>query len=329
MTGPAGFPGPASPGDRRLVGLASVLVDLTVRVPALPARGGDVLGADGGHAAGGGINALATAARLGLRAAYAGRHGTGPSGDAVRRDLAREGITVLRPPEPGADTGTCLVLLEPDGERTFVTVPGVEAVQDRDALAGVGLLPGDALYASGYDLAYPGSGPALSSWLAALPRRADGGPWLLLDPGPLAAQIPREALAAVLRRADAVSLSAAEQAPLGGGEEPVPGLPPDAVVVLRRGADGATVTAPGLTLDVPGRPAPGPVVDSNGAGDVHTGALVAALARGLGWPGALAVAAAAAAWSVTRRGASTGPDPRELAAAFPEAAALLRAAAPH
>ena len=50
----------------RVVGLASVLVDVAVRLPGLPPRGGDVVAADAGRAAGGGINTLAAAARLGL-----------------------------------------------------------------------------------------------------------------------------------------------------------------------------------------------------------------------------------------------------------------------
>ncbi|MBI4941316.1 MAG: sugar kinase, partial [Actinobacteria bacterium] len=60
--------------------------------------------------------------------------------------------------------------------------------------------------------------------------------------------------------------------------------------------------------------APGPVVDTNGAGDVHTGALLAGLSRGLALPAAAALGNAAAAVSVTRAGANSGPTDADLAA---------------
>jgi sugar/nucleoside kinase (ribokinase family) len=54
-------------------------------------------------------------------------------------------------------------------------------------------------------------------------------------------------------------------------------------------------------------------VDTNGAGDTHTGAFLAALASGAGPAEAARRANAAAAFSVTRRGPATGPTTAELA----------------
>jgi ribokinase len=311
----------------RLVGLASILVDLTVTVTALPARGGDILATGSDRAAGGGVNALAAAARLGLPAAYAGPHGTGPNGDTVRAALADDGIAVLAPPTPGADTGWCLALVEPDGERTFVTVTGAEAEADRRFLAGLALGPADAVYASGYDLAYPGAGPVLGRWLAALPGRGSGGPLLVFDPGPLGGQVPVERLAAVLGRVDLLSLSTGDAARLGGPRLLAERVARGAVVVLRQGVRGALLLTAGEWLPDSGGPdsgalvpavrAPGPVLDTNGAGDVHLGALLAGLHAGLDLPEAATLANRAAAVSVTRAGANSGPTTADLAAAFP------------
>ena len=303
----------------RVVGLASVLVDVAVRLPGLPLRGGDVVAADAGLAAGGGINALAAAARLGLPAAYAGPHGSGPNGDAVRAALAADGIAALLPPDPAADTGWCLAMLEPDGERTFVTVPGAEARQRREPLAAVGLRADDAVYVSGYDLAYPDAGPAVAAFVAGLPAAADGGPLVVLDPGPLVGEIPGRLVLDVLDRTDLLTLSRTEAASMGVGDGlRCPGMPDDAAVVVRAGADGAVVRCPGVQPHrQPGVAPPGPVVDTNGAGDVHTGALLAGLGRGLDLPGAVRLANTAAAWSVTRPGASSGPTTSDLAPAGP------------
>jgi sugar/nucleoside kinase (ribokinase family) len=61
---------------------------------------------------------------------------------------------------------------------------------------------------------------------------------------------------------------------------------------------------------VPGFPVA--AVDSNGAGDTHTGAFIAALAAGEDAAGAARRANAAAALSVTKRGPATAPTSAEL-----------------
>src|SRR6185437_8232582 len=99
---------------RRLLFAGEAIVDVVMRVPALPPRGG--------------VNVMSAAARQGLPVLYAGGHGTGPWGDVVRAALAAEGIGLLRPPDPDRDTGFDVALVEPDAERTFVTRLGAEAV---------------------------------------------------------------------------------------------------------------------------------------------------------------------------------------------------------
>jgi sugar/nucleoside kinase (ribokinase family) len=64
------------------------------------------------------------------------------------------------------------------------------------------------------------------------------------------------------------------------------------------------VAVPGFAVDV---------VDTNGAGDAHSGAFIAALAAGAGDTAAARSANAAAALSVTRRGPATAPTREELA----------------
>jgi sugar/nucleoside kinase (ribokinase family) len=51
----------------RLVHLGNVLVDVVAAVPALPARGGDVLATSLGATVGGGFNLMSAAARHGCR----------------------------------------------------------------------------------------------------------------------------------------------------------------------------------------------------------------------------------------------------------------------
>ena len=117
----------------RLVFAGEAIVDLLMWVPALPERGGDMLAESSSVQVGGGFNIMAAAARQGLPVVYAGGHGTGPWGDKVRAALAAEGIAVLRPPDPDADTGFDVALVEDGGERTFVTSLGAETLREPGA----------------------------------------------------------------------------------------------------------------------------------------------------------------------------------------------------
>ena len=146
----------------RVISLASILVDLAVQVPHLPDRGGDILAAGARTEAAGGFNVLAAAARQGVSCIYAGPHGTGPHGDRIRAALHAEGIPAAFPPRHDRDTGLCIVLVEPDGERTFITTPGAESEAHTADLDVLDVQPEDLIAVSGYDLVYPGSGPVIA-----------------------------------------------------------------------------------------------------------------------------------------------------------------------
>jgi sugar/nucleoside kinase (ribokinase family) len=291
----------------RLILVGSVIADVMMRVPGLPVRGGDVLASAAVLQAGGGFNVLAAARRLGMPCALAGRVGTGPFGTVIADALAREDVPILIP-RPAADSGFCVGFVEPDGERTFATSPGTEAELTPVDLGHVDPEPGSAVYVSGYDLCYPGSGPAIAAWCEGL-----GDVLLVLDPGPLADEIPDAVLGPVLGRTSLLTLNAREAVLLLGTSRPEPGAAPlaaGALVVVRDGPRGCTLysgsgdihlVAPAVT-----------VVDSTGAGDAHTGALLAELRRTGDPVRAARVANAAAAFAVTRAGSATGPDRRQL-----------------
>ncbi|MFF7651540.1 PfkB family carbohydrate kinase [Streptomyces sp. NPDC007983] len=296
--------------------LGNAIVDLVMRVPALPERGGDVVSTDTTFVTGGGFNVLAAARRLGLPAVYAGSHGSGPFGDRVRADLAREGIEVLLAPLPDTDTGFCVALVDDDGERTFATSLGAEArLTDADAAAVLAALrPGDLVQVSGYALAHPAGGPVLARLIARLPPDAR----VFLDPGPLVADIPEDVLRVALARCDWISCNQREGRLLTGLDDArrtaaalAARLGPDTGVILRADAAGCWLVPPGgEAVHVPGRQVT--AVDSNGAGDAHAGALLALLGGGLDPLDAVRGANAAAAFAVTRRGPATGPTRDEL-----------------
>ena len=277
----------------RLVSFGTVVVDVLSFVPNLPERGGDVFASGGTLEAGGGFIAMAAARREGLPTVHAGTTGTGPFGDLARARLAAAGIQTVLAPLPGVDTGLCLVLVEPSGERTFVTLPGAEGQFGPALLGQVPLRATDAVYLSGYGLVHPVTRRAILAALAALPDPAT----LVVDPGPLGHDLAPAHLAALFNRADWFSCNAREATLLTGHTRAVEAaaalavrLDPDGVrgsgKAPRPGYAVVRVGAEGCILAVTGRPPvrvaaiPATVPSTNGAGDAHTGALIAALAAG-------------------------------------------------
>ena len=323
----------------RLLHLGNVVIDIVLDVPALPERGGDVLATSTRMTPGGGFNVLVAAARQGLRAAYAGSVGRGPFGALARTALADAGIEVLQPPKAGIDTGFVVSIVDAGGERTFVTSAGAEATVTAGDLAGISAAPGDAVYLSGYSLLHPGNQAALLDWLG----RLDDGNMVFADPGPLGHLIPAAVIGPVMARADWWSCNAREAAALTGCRDPVaaaralaarvgrPAAGQDAAGQDAAGQDAAGPAHPGsggglvrtgpagclvcsrdaAPVQVPGFPVN--AVDTNGAGDAHTGTFIAALAEGADEITAARTANAAAALSVTSRGPATAPTAAELA----------------
>lgn len=299
---------------RRLVLIGSVLVDILMYVDKLPERGGDCVARQAILTSGGGFNVLVGAARLGMPVAFAGRVGDGPMGSQVMVDLKTAGIPLVLPRISGEDTGFDIGLVEPDAERTFVTSPGTESRLSMSDLNAIPLLPGDAIYVSGYDLCYPVSGASLGTWLLTLPTHY----LLVIDPGPLVAEIPPERLARTLARCDILSLNAREIALLTGitnipeaAKNLVPRLAPGGYVVARAGVQGCWIASDTITpTHLPARPTQ--AVDTTGAGDAHVAALLTRLSKGNDMLLAACVANIAASLAVEKIGPATGPTSQEL-----------------
>jgi len=258
---------------------------------------------------------MAAAARQGLAVAYGGVIGTGPFAALALTACAADGVEVLQPAKPGLDTGFVITVVDATGERTFLTSRGAEATLTPADLDPVRPAPGDAVYLSGYGLAHPSNAAALLGWLG---RLADDHV-VAVDPGPLAGALPDGVLRPVLDRADWVTCNARESALLTGSADPgealrvLAGRLPRAGVLVRMGPDGCLLSLRGSPPEhVPGFAVE--AVDTNGAGDTHTGVFLAALASGAGPAEAARRANAAAALSVTRVGPATGPTSAELAA---------------
>lgn len=296
----------------RVIHTAQALVDVVVEVAGLPRRGGNVMADSYNRYAGGAVNILLAAARSGATCVHAGSHGTGTNGDLVRAALADEGVELSAAPVPEQDTGICFVMVEPSAERTFVTTRGAERRITPDSLQTSEPVDGDVLCVSGYSLLPPTLEPLLT-WLEALPAGVD----IVLDPGAAFADLTDDVAQRMLALTDLWTSNAEEAEALTGEADMrdsaglvAQRLRPGSVVVVRDGPDGCVVHESGDTAYVPGFPQK--PVDTNGAGDCHTGVLVAERAAGSNLVTAATRANAAGAIKVTRRGPATAPTRAEI-----------------
>lgn len=326
---PASCPEPSAKAGR-VVLMGQILVDLAVRGDTLPGPGGDVWAVDEGMHVGGGFNALVAARRMGAEAVSLSPIGDGPYSSLIQAALTREGITDLGPSVAGIDNGFCIAFTDHTGERTFISTKGAETMAPASAWADVvrTMRPGDVLYVDGYLMDHPANREAAQAALRTLPE----GVRVVLDVSPVIG-IPdglptrdviismnhREAQEIGKGTADRSLLDRCAQ-PLGAAEAVCAAM--RRPVVVRAGAQGAYFLRPSVAAtnarDEDATHVPTPrvdAIDTNGAGDAHSGVLAASLAQGIHLERALLLANCAGALSATVVGPASCPTREEIEAA--------------
>ena len=326
---PAPASSPTSPAGR-VVLMGQILVDLAVRGEALPSPGGDVWAIDEGMHVGGGFNALVAARRMGAEAVSLSPIGDGPYSSLIQAALTREGITDLGPRIAGIDNGFCIAFTDSTGERTFISTKGAETMAPASAWADFvrTMHPGDVLYVDGYLMDHPANREAAEAALRVLPE----GVRVLLDVSPvigIPSALPSDGVIVSMnhREAQEIAQQSGDSSVLDWCREPreaaramlsLLGRP----VLVRAGAEGAYIGRPAqpetnTTADeVIAIPTPRvEAIDTNGAGDAHSGVLAVSLAQGIPLERALLLANCAGALSTTVVGPASCPTREEIEAA--------------
>ena len=289
-----------------LLQLSGIVIDLVHRVDHIPAPGEEVETSAFAMTAGGGFNAMVAAKRMGAQVTYGGMLGTGVLADMALRDLRAEGIAIAGTRRAAIDQGSCAVIVDATGERSFISHHGAERAVDPRHLAELDAPSYDLALLTGYSLYKPESAAAFLPWLATLGDR----PRLFFDPGPIVADIPRAALDPVLAQASWISANGREAHVLTGERDPARAAAHLARsrdgALVRVGADGCWLAQNDHVQHIAGFAVN--AIDTNGAGDTHDGAFLAALISGETPFDAARLANAAAALSTTRIGPATSPD---------------------
>ena len=320
----------AAPSDGRVVLMGQILVDRVLTMETEFYRNHTKWVNDKGPHVGGGLNALVAARRMGAEAISLSPIGEGPNASLIEQALAREGIADAGPQVAGVDNGFCVALIDSRAERTFISTRGAETMAPASAWADFvrTMSPGDVLYVGGYLMDHPANREAAEAALRVLPDGVRvvldvspiiGIPDSLPSDGVIVSMNHREAQEIAHQRCDASVRDRcrkpreAARAMLGLLGRPV---------LVRAGAEGAYVGRPAQPAtnttanDVTAIPTPRvEAIDTNGAGDAHSGVLAAALAQGILLERALLLANCAGALSTTVVGPASCPTRDQIEAA--------------
>ncbi|NMD80423.1 sugar kinase [Klebsiella sp. DNRA6] len=296
-------------GNKRPITIVgAAVIDVIADAYALPWRGCDIeLQQQSVNIGGCALNIAVALKRLGMEADNALPVGQGVWADIIRNNMAREGLSSRIDGVTG-DNGWCLALVEPDGERTFMSFSGVENQWNPAWLALLTVPPQSLVSLSGYQLASP-CGEVLVHWLESL---RDITPYI--DFGPRIADIPETLMQRIMACKPIVSLNrqeaeiAAERFRLPVATEAVGqawlkkfAMP----LIVRHDEEGAWY----FSAEEQGLAAPFPVavVDTIGAGDSHAGGTLAGLASGWTLGESVLLGNAVASWVVGHRGGDCSP----------------------
>lgn len=296
-------------GNRRpITVVGAAVIDVIADAYALPWRGCDIeLQQQSVNIGGCALNIAVALKRLGMQAHNALPVGQGVWAEIIRNSLAREGLVSCIDGVQG-DNGWCLALVEPDGERTFMSFSGVENQWNADWLGQLSVAPQSLVSLSGYQLASP-CGELLVRWLESL---QDVTPFI--DFGPRIADIPDALMARIMACKPVISLNR-QEADIAAARF---NLPPEirqfgrawmatfgTPLIVRHDKEGAWYFSPqeqGLAA-----PFPVTVVDTIGAGDSHAGGTLAGLASGWTLSESVLLGNAVASWVVGHRGGDCSP----------------------
>ncbi len=255
-------------------------------------------------------NAGIAMARLGVKAGVFSYVGNDAWGALIRERLQSEGVDTGRLlVHPQGATSTTAVLIDLSGERTFAHCVGAPRLMDKRLfLENLALFAESRMMLLGYYSLMPNLEAELAEVLAAI--RGVGCRTALDAAGSGGTMRPLDCL---LPHLDVYVPSLAEAIHQTGQTDPAKivdvlrGCGAPGLLGVKLGSEGALLSpAAGEYVEISCVAAPGPVVDTTGAGDAFYAGLLTGLLRGMNVEQAGRLAAATGACCVTGYGATAG-----------------------
>lgn len=285
----------------RVLIVGGAFVDVTLGLDHVPTVGGDSYAKELNVGIGGcALNVAHILKQLAIPMELKVPVGNGPYASIVDKQLRADGYTPLIESNEH-DCGYCLCLVDRNGERTFVVVPGVENYFQKEWMQDIALENTDLIYISGFDIT-EGNGEVYLEHYAN--KRADTV--VFFDAGARVDFITQESWQRLLSLTPILHLNRLELSLITGIielEEALQKLESmsDSLVILSLDAQGCLLSYHGERYHH--RITPVQVVDATGAGDSHTAGIIAGLASGMTLPHAIELGSMFSAQAVTMLGA--------------------------
>ena len=255
------------------------LIDMD-RAVDLYAKVGPAREVSGGSAA----NTIAGIAHLGGRTAYVGKVKDDQLGAIFAHDLRAQGAvyeTALAPKTEEAETGRCIVIVTPDGERSMNTYLGVTEFLTPDDIDEAQMANAEWIYLEGYRFDGPDSHAAFAKAIDAC--KGAGGKVSITLSDPFCIERHRDAFRDMIRnhvdllfcnRAEMLSMYQTDdfEGALARAASEV------AIVACTDSEHGVHILSGGDRWQVPAVPTQ--IVDATGAGDLFAGAFLWGLTNG-------------------------------------------------
>ena len=263
-------------------GIEKGIMTLTDRARGIELYGliGPAKEISGGSAA----NTIAGIAHLGGATAYVGKVKDDQLGEIFAHDLRAQGAiyeTPLAPKSHEAETGRCIVLVSPDGERSMNTYLGVTEFLGPDDVDAAQCADADWIYLEGYRFDGPTSVAAFDKAIAAC--KGAGGRVSVTLSDPFCVDRHRDAFRGLIQdHVDLLFCNRAEMLSMYQTEDLDTALTQAAaeveIVACTDGEDGAHILSGGKRFAVPATPVE--IVDATGAGDLFASGFLWGLTNG-------------------------------------------------
>ena len=263
---------------KKVLVMGSAILDVIVTLPSLPKSGEDVFAKRTESFVGGcAYNVANIVKRYGVDYDLMVPVGKGPNGRKIHEQLVEDGHSLMIK-DNEEDNGWCLSIVEEGGERTFITVPGLENHWKSEWFDNIRINAYDYIYLSGYVF----EGHSASVVLEGLKRKGKEAK-IIFDPSPRAPYLDEDQLHCLFRLNTIVHCNVSELAALTGTNEIKEGvcrlnkLTSEPVIVTMGGEGTFYFTDDGFGEC---KEAPVTPVDTIGAGDAHMGGFIAGLVAG-------------------------------------------------
>ena len=258
--------------------IGAAIVDMVMQVDRIPKSSEDVIGKDAKVMVGGcAYNVANTMHNLDCDHDLCVPVGNGMYASIVRKKLLENGYPILIQDDTD-DNGFCLCLVEKNGERTFITVQGVEGNFKTSWFDTLDMNDYDNIYLAGYQVC-DHNGSVVAQWMRTLENKT-----IYFAPGPVICDIDPETMTQLMELNPILHLNEKELFDFTKETDLDTALHTlyrknHNLIIVTLGSRGAAYYDGTHITTIPSIPVS--VVDTIGAGDSHIGAIISGISKGL------------------------------------------------